>query len=52
MLGDFNFGDEEDEGNYTIEPYRDVWKDLRGPDAGYTYDINSNSLAKVCGSRA
>uniref|UniRef100_A0A7S1JGB0 C2H2-type domain-containing protein n=1 Tax=Eutreptiella gymnastica TaxID=73025 RepID=A0A7S1JGB0_9EUGL len=45
VLGDFNFGDEE--GNYTIEPYRDVWKDLRGPDVGYTYDIDGNSLAKI-----
>uniref|UniRef100_A0A7S4GJQ2 C2H2-type domain-containing protein n=1 Tax=Eutreptiella gymnastica TaxID=73025 RepID=A0A7S4GJQ2_9EUGL len=45
VIGDFNFGDEE--GNYTLEPYADVWTQLRGNDAGYTYDVERNSLAKV-----
>lgn len=45
LLGDFNFGD--DEGNYHLSPYADIWRDLRATDPGFTFDLDHNTMAKV-----
>lgn len=47
LLGDFNFGDADPENNILANHYRDVWKALHPEQAGFTWDLNNNSLART-----
>jgi poly(A) polymerase len=46
IMGDFNFGDTE-ENDLIRDDIRDVWRELRPAEVGYTVDPKKNSIAKI-----
>jgi endonuclease/exonuclease/phosphatase family metal-dependent hydrolase len=44
-LGDFNFGDQDPEAR-RLSGWSDAWIRLRPGEAGYTYDLDANTLAR------
>jgi endonuclease/exonuclease/phosphatase family metal-dependent hydrolase len=45
LLGDFNFGDDDSEQSALNSSYKDVWRQLKPHDPGYTYNGVTNPLA-------
>jgi hypothetical protein len=46
LIGDFNFGD-GDENDLIRDDIRDVWRELRPAEVGYTVDPERNIIAKI-----
>jgi endonuclease/exonuclease/phosphatase family metal-dependent hydrolase len=47
LMGDFNFGDkEEPETSHLDKRYRDLWRELKRGDPGYTWDIERSEMAR------